>query len=105
MKQTKQSNLPMRIFYKTSNNILSEFFGKHKDDIETIHSGINAIEPNVSKIIIFDAIQDDGTYHNQMEFGILSPNTAELHQEVRVNISGRKLDWLVKSSNTNLNAK
>ena len=105
MKQTKRSKLSMRIFYKTSNNILIEFFGKHKDDIETIHSGINAIEPNVSKIIIFDGIQDDGTYHDQMEFGIISSTEAELHQEVRVNISGRELDWLVKSSNTNLTTK
>ena len=102
--KTPLSKLPMRIFYKSSNKVLFEFFGKHKDDIETIHSGINAIEPNVSKIIIFDGIQDDGTYHNQMEFGILN-NEAELHQEVRVNVSDKELNWLVKSSNTNLNTK
>ena len=103
--KTPLSKLPMRIFYKSSNKVLFEFFGKHKDDIETIHSGITAIEPNVSKIIIFDGIQDDGTYHNQMEFGVLSLTECELNQELRVNISSRELDWLVKSSNTNLNTK
>ena len=101
MKKTPTKKLSMRIFYKkTFSRKLNEFFGKHKDDIETIYSGVDAIEPNVSKIIIFDSITEDGRYHNQMEFGIDLNKKVSLHQEFRVNISGTELDWLVKSSNS-----
>ena len=91
----------MRIFYKkTFSRKLNEFFGKHKDDIETIYSGVDAIEPNVSKIIIFDGITPEGRYHNQMEFGIDSFKKIHLQQEIKVNISSNELDWLVKTSNS-----
>ena len=101
MKKTPQSKLSLRIFYKTQDSKkLTEFFGKHRDDIETIHSGINVDEPDVSKIIIFDGIREDGTYHDQMEFGLNGFHKMELLKEVRVNISGTQLDWLVKSSNS-----
>jgi len=101
MKTTPNKKLSMRIFYKKSlSKTLNEFFGKHLDDIDTIHIGVDAIEPNASKIIIFDGITEDGIYHNQMEFGIDSFKKIHLRQEIKVNISGNELDWLVKTSNS-----
>ena len=99
MKTTPNKKLSMRIFYKKSlSKTLNEFFGKHLDDIDTIHIGVDAIEPNVSKIIIFDGITEDGIYHSQLEFRIDSLKKIHERSEVKVNISNSELDWLVKSS-------
>jgi len=99
MKKTPNKKLSMRIFYKqAASKKLNEFFGKHLNDIDTIHIGIDAIEPNVSKIIIFDGIQENRTYHSQLEFRIDSLKKIHEQSEVKVNISSNELDWLVKSS-------
>ena len=100
MKKTLTKKLTMRIFYSnnSSKTKLMEFFGNHLDDIDTIHIGIDAIEPNVSKIIIFDGIQEDGTYHSQLEFRIDSFKKIYEQSERRVNVSSTQLDWLVKTS-------
>ena len=88
----------LRTFYKTTDNKLVEFFGKHKDDIESIISGIiDEVGNSFKTIIIFDGTSGDN-YSTKLTFKIEHMNVVSEKSE-DVSVTSTELNLLVRTYN------
>jgi hypothetical protein len=97
----KADSKKLRVFYLSTDNTLNEFFGKHRADIESIHSGIIDEAGIVTKIIIFDGVKDTATGHLYSEKIIFNIDHVDVTGPITVgvNASNSELDSLVRTFN------
>jgi hypothetical protein len=77
----------LRVFYLSTDNKLNEFFGNHRADIESIHSGIIDEAGIVTKIIIFDGIKDTATGHLYSEKIVFNIDNVDVSDPIFVGIN------------------